>query len=890
MSLTALEAPIIVLNSYGFCGAETLASFLAPSTDIGLLPGQNFIQQDHALYRPLLFPQHNANACFDILATKQFTKSGVQWAGLGKFMSPEYAANYAIEKHRELFNNAYALLSDDQEKRYVTLIKLYCYSYFLTIGEDPSVFSQLGFYGSNVLLNASAYDEFFTNTHILQVKPSPSEWLSLASQSRTWNPENALTFYVIQNLFINLCELRNSNIHSLSYSSLIDDTQNTIDDCCRFLRLPTHNTDHVANGRGHAPVTAEYFDKIREDATAIDQIYRNSDWYEIAKNIDSWSSSFLSDKHSVNLLERYQAYWNSTAHIAFDWNGPLETSIKNRIRDHVRLNNKGQTTEKNIAYEFYQHWFQSSSIEYTKVNGNACYPLGNLENTFALPRLQYFLRIAIHYLHTSAALQGEQLHSYRPANESRLYQTLCEPAYQRAIERNWLSDAFNAMQLEIDNTQKRFTELQRSTTLYAEQQIATQTVTANNTTNVAPLSTQPASSKKQTITEDEINAIAMSGPDITNHERSLVADAMSDWYEKPYYYCEEFERRFAAHHNREYALMTPSCTTANHLLLAGLGIGAGDEVLVPECTWIATATPTYHTGAQPVYCDINADDWCISLDSMEQNLTPSTRAIIVVNLYGNMAKMEQIELFAKKHNLYLIEDAAESIGARYKEKKSGAFGVGSVFSFHRTKTLTTGEGGMLLIDDKALFERCVKLRDHGRGPRTPAFTHETVGFKYMPFNVQAALGLGQLDRLDALVDKKRHILHYYKDRLKNYEGIQFNVENEDVFNGAWCSTLVLNEPFQLNKPTLMGALNRRGIPTRPFFYPLSSQPAIRAKEGGSFNLSHKNPVAHNISKRGINLPSALNITDAQLDYVCTNLTQLLDADLFRSSKARKKAA
>jgi len=875
----ASDAPLIVLNSYGFSGAETFATLLASHAEIGLLPGQNFIQQDHALYRPLTLPKDNASACFELLATKQYTRAGIQWAGLGKFMAPEYAARYSTTTHRTRFIEYYAHLSDTDKVTYTKLVKLYTECFFESMGDDTSVLSHFGFYGSNLLLNASAYPNFHVDTRVLQVKPSPAEWLALASQARTWNPEKALSYYIIQNLFIAYCEKSQDNIHSISYYDLIKNTEHTMNSCCDFLGISAWDVNTLENGRGHAPVTQAFIDKIFDDAEKIIAIYKNSYWFEVANNLGDWATNFLDNCNAVTLLEKYRCYWNSTSHIAFDWSGPLEIQILELIKRYLDSEYIQMGTDSpGIAFQFYQQWYELNSIDHCTVVGKAMYPLGELEAEIPIPMLQYFMRIAINHIQSSVKLQGDKLHSYHSALISHLYKTLCSEEMQLTIDRNFLRDAFDKMQVTVNHTESLFHELKVSSIKNAA--ILAKARAADQLSN--------ASTCK--LSEEDIKAIAISGPDITEHENKLVATAMSDWYKQPYFYCEEFEQRFAAYHNRNYALMTPSCTTANHLLLMGLGIGPGDEVLVPEATWIASIAPTYYTGATPVYCDIDADDWCISIDSMRRNLTENTRAVIVVNLYGNMAKMDELERFAKQHNLFLIEDAAESVGSRYKGRKSGEFGVGSLFSFHRTKTMTTGEGGMLLIDDEALFNRCVKLRDHGRGPDTAAFTHELVAYKYMPFNVQAALGLGQLDRLEQLVDKKRHILHFYKARLARFDNLQINPDSDDVYNSAWCSTIVLGANYNYKKASLMSALQAEQIPSRPFFYPLSTQPGIQEKLGGNVDLSKKNPTAFAISDRGINLPSALNLTDSQLDHVCTVLEKLLDADLAQSATDQKKAA
>lgn len=364
-----------------------------------------------------------------------------------------------------------------------------------------------------------------------------------------------------------------------------------------------------------------------------------------------------------------------------------------------------------------------------------------------------------------------------------------------------------------------------------------------------------------------MDKIHLAGPWITDVEMDMVADAMKNgWYENAYYYCEKFQKEIALYHDRKYALMTPNCTSAIHLLLLGLGITEGDEVLVPDCTWIASVAPVTYVNATPVFCDIDPEDWCISLESMRQNLTSKTKAVIVVDLYGNMPNYEKIEAFCKEHNLLLIEDSAESIGSTYKGKKAGSFGVGSVFSFHRTKTLTTGEGGMLLLDDEELFEKCVKLRDHGRGPKTPTYFNEMITPKYMPFNVQAALGYAQFTRLDELVGKKRDILKSYKTQLQDCSGLQLNPEPDHIENSAWISALVFSKSLNINKSDAIEKLAELGCPARPFFFPLTSVPAFQKFTGGK-DYSSVNKNSYDISARGINLPGAMNLNDEQLNFI-----------------------
>jgi perosamine synthetase len=217
----------------------------------------------------------------------------------------------------------------------------------------------------------------------------------------------------------------------------------------------------------------------------------------------------------------------------------------------------------------------------------------------------------------------------------------------------------------------------------------------------------------------------------------------------------------------------------------------------------------------------------------------------------------------------MIEDAAEALGSRYRGTRAGKFGVGSTFSFHRTKTITTGEGGMLLLDDEALFQRCKFLRDHGRAPGT--YFNTEVTFKYMPFNVQAALGYAQLKRIEELVDKKRWIWKGFQERLRDIPDILLNPEPPHVHNGVWATALVFGKSHGMTRDKALEEVPKLGLPVRPFFYPLSSLPAFDREEEGRRN----NPVAYDVSSHGINLPCAMNLTDDDLDRYCEGLHRLL---------------
>lgn len=369
-----------------------------------------------------------------------------------------------------------------------------------------------------------------------------------------------------------------------------------------------------------------------------------------------------------------------------------------------------------------------------------------------------------------------------------------------------------------------------------------------------------------------MNEIYMAGPWMTELEERTVLDAVRHgWYGKQaYYYVEKFESEFARYHDRKHALMTPNCTTALHLLLAGLGIGEGDEVIVPDCTWVGSTACITYQRATTVFADIDPTHWCLTPETIERAVTPRTKAVIVVDLFGNMPDWDGIKALCMRRGILMIEDSAEALGSIYKGTRAGKFGVGSTFSFHRTKTIAIGEGGMLLLDEDRLYERCKFLRDHGRAPGT--YYNTEITFKYMPFNVQAALGYAQLQRIDELVGKKRWIWQGFRDRLSDIPDLLLNPEPEGVTNGVWATALVFGKTHKMTRDQALVELSKLGLPARPFFYPLSSLPAYPGREAAG---RKSNPVAYDTSERGINLPCALNLTEQDLDVVSKGIHVLL---------------
>jgi len=372
-----------------------------------------------------------------------------------------------------------------------------------------------------------------------------------------------------------------------------------------------------------------------------------------------------------------------------------------------------------------------------------------------------------------------------------------------------------------------------------------------------------------------LQRIPVAGPWITEKEIQYVTDAVTNaWYGNANMFHERFEKAFAAYVGRKYAIALPSCTSALHLALLASGAGIDDEVIVPDATWIATSAPVSYVGATPVFADIDSHSWCLDAGSLEANITPKTKAVIVVNLYGNMPDMDAILEIARRHGIAVIEDAAESIGSEYKGRKAGSFGLASAFSFHGSKTLTTGEGGMLLADDEDVHQRCLFLRDHGRAPGEKQFWNTAVAHKYKMSSMQAALGLAQLERIEELVERKRQIFSWYQEAVADTEDIVLNSEAPGVKNTYWMVTAVLDAKMGWTKERLIAAMAERAIDCRPFFYPLSSLPAYEHLEQAAVAHS-RNTIAYGISPYAINLPSGLNLTQAHVERVVDSLKALL---------------
>lgn len=381
----------------------------------------------------------------------------------------------------------------------------------------------------------------------------------------------------------------------------------------------------------------------------------------------------------------------------------------------------------------------------------------------------------------------------------------------------------------------------------------------------------------ESVVENSSTPIPVAGPWITEREIEYVADAARNaWFSNHYEYNRRFEETFAAYVGAKYAVSLPHCTAAIHLSLAAAGVGPGDEVIVPDVTWIASVAPVVYVGATPIFADIRNDTWCIDHVSVESAITTRTKAIIGVNLYGSMANWTELRRIADRYGLLLIEDAAEALGSEYGGRKAGSHGDTGVFSFHGSKTLTTGEGGMLVTNDDHLHQRVMTLRDHGRPPGDRLFLNTEVGFKYKMSSLQAAFGLAQIERVEELITRKREIFSWYRQALEGVEGITLNAEPEGTLNSYWMVTVILDPSSGLDKFALMAAFRERNIDTRPFFSPLSSLPAFANRPESSAHMPAQ-PVGEVIARYGINLPSGYHMTPELVQRVVDALKQSLKA-------------
>lgn len=349
------------------------------------------------------------------------------------------------------------------------------------------------------------------------------------------------------------------------------------------------------------------------------------------------------------------------------------------------------------------------------------------------------------------------------------------------------------------------------------------------------------------------------------NEKKYVVDCLdSTWISSRGSYIEKFEHKFAEYTGATFATTVNNGTAALHLAIMALGITEGDEVIVPDFTYIASANAVKYTHATPVFVDVLSYNWQIDPADIERKITPKTKAVIVVHLYGAPCNMDEIMLICKKHNLFLIEDCAEALGTLYKGKHVGTFGDIAAFSFFGNKTITTGEGGMVITNNKQLFENAAHIKN--QGVTTTVYWHDILGYNYRMTNICAAIGLAQLECIDEILVNKLRIAAAYHEAFYNTE-VEFHQQEENTVHSYWmCSVLIKNAGL---RDQMREYLRNQGIDSRPLFYPCHTMPVYKGENQTEF------PITNNLSYRGINLPSYPELTNEDIQFIAKTILEFL---------------
>jgi perosamine synthetase len=365
--------------------------------------------------------------------------------------------------------------------------------------------------------------------------------------------------------------------------------------------------------------------------------------------------------------------------------------------------------------------------------------------------------------------------------------------------------------------------------------------------------------------------IPIYSPDLSGNEQRYVNECIqTSWISSRGRFISEFEREFSKRTNNAHATGVSNGTVALHLAVVALGIGPDDEVIVPTLTYIASVNAIVYAGATPVFCDSIESSWQLDPEDVERRITPKTRAILAVHLYGQSCDMDTLISIAKKHNLFIVEDCAEAFGTMYKGKHVGTFGDISTFSFYGNKTITTGEGGMVTSNSKTLIEKVRHLKGQGLAPNRE-YWHNVLGYNYRMTNIQAAIGLAQLERCSMFIFKKRAIAANYRKQL---DGLPLTPHSEQVntLHSYWMVSFLVDRA-ELRDP-LREYLKSNGVETRPLFYPAHTMPM--------YSKNHQEfPVAENLARRGMNLPSWPGLTDDDITIVCGLIKDFYEKEAFR---------
>ncbi len=349
------------------------------------------------------------------------------------------------------------------------------------------------------------------------------------------------------------------------------------------------------------------------------------------------------------------------------------------------------------------------------------------------------------------------------------------------------------------------------------------------------------------------------------NELAYVTDCLeSTWISSKGSYIEKFEHQFAGYTGAAYATSVNNGTAAIHLALMALGIREGDEVIVPDLTYVATPNAVKYTNATPVFADVLSENWQIDPADIKRKITPRTRAVIVVHLYGAPCNMDEIMAICKEHSLFLVEDCAEGIGTFYKGKHVGTFGDIAAFSFFGNKTITTGEGGMVITNNKQLIEKAAHIKN--QGVTSKVYWHDIIGYNYRMTNICAAIGLAQLECIQDILTHKTRIAKAYSDAFRD-TGVTFHKQEEQTIHSYWMCSILLRHAG-LRDP-LTQHLRDHGIDSRPLFYPCHTFPLYPGHKDENF------PVTGDLSYRGLNLPSYPELTDQDIKYISMTIVEFL---------------
>lgn len=368
---------------------------------------------------------------------------------------------------------------------------------------------------------------------------------------------------------------------------------------------------------------------------------------------------------------------------------------------------------------------------------------------------------------------------------------------------------------------------------------------------------------------DTVRNIPVAEPNLMGNEEKYVLDCLkSTWISSKGEYIDRFERSMARYLGVEHTIATSSGTTALHLILLALGIGPGDQVIVPTLTYVACANTITYVGAEPIFVDATEYDWNMDTGLIDDLITDRTKAIMAVHLYGALADIGTLKDICAKHGLYLIEDAAEAIGAEYMNLKAGSLGDLAAFSFFGNKTITTGEGGLIATNNTSMADQIRSLRNQGQSSAS-RYWHDVVGYNYRMTNMQAAIGLAQVENIHFLTDQKRRIASYYQKYLQHSD-IKHPVQRHDTKHGYWMYSILLEGRLSHARDQIMKKLIEKGIETRPFFYPMHLLPMFSTNHPNTF------PISENISKRGLNMPSSTTLGERDIAYICQVLIETLE--------------